>query len=155
MPDEDDQYSMMHQLRFAHKHLTRDINLGTVRDSLTFLGGGGGAKTEKGYPQEDISLFYMLLSAHFVSAVFLFGEKMIEGYHNFPVLHGFFTNLLCTCFYTLIVIYCIFKNRVIKHDDEKNGDNTACESLVEAWLNFEVRVMMMWLIACAIFLFYG
>ena len=74
---------------------------------------GGGKKKEYKLPLENMSLFYMLMCAHFISAIFLYGEKMVEGYHNFPVLHGFFTNMICTCFYTLVIIYCIYKERML------------------------------------------
>lgn len=110
------EYYLQDTLKFGVNHLA-NLDLGTWEDSLTFLGGGGGGDKVYKYPTADISLFYMLLSAHFISAIFLFGEKMVSRYHNFPVLHGFFTNMICTCFYTLVIIYCIYKDRMLINDN--------------------------------------
>jgi len=138
-------------MQFGYDHLS-NLDLGSIEDSLTFLGAGGKDKIYK-YPVSDISLFYMLLSAHFISAIFLFGEKVVEKYHNFPVLHGFFTNMICTCFYTLVVIYCLYKERMLINNTGKQPFE--CDSLVTAWLKFEIRILLMWLISCSIFLLYG
>jgi len=127
------------------------MDLGKITGHLTSLAGGGSKEPE--YPMEDMSLFYTLLSAHFICAIFLYGEKMVSTYHNFPVLHGFFTNMISTCFYTLVIIYCIYKERMLVN--EPYQDDPICDSMVEGWLRFEIRIMLMWLSACAIFLLYA
>ena len=146
------EYYLRDVLSFGYQHLKNLDYKGAITHELTMLSGGGAEETASEYPVPDITLFYMLLSAHFISALFLFGEKYTSRYHNFPVLHGFFTNMICTCFYTLVVIYCIFKERYLK---VKYPDSPECFTLVQAWLRFEIYILLTWLLACALFLLYA
>lgn len=34
-------------------------------------------------------------------------------------------------------------------------DSVSCDNMVEGWLKFEIRILLMWLSACAIFLLYA
>ena len=42
-----------------------------------------------------------------------------------------------------------------RKDEYEDVDSTMCDNLVEGWLRYEIRVMLFWLTACAMFLLYG
>ena len=68
------------------------------------------------------------------------------------MLQGFFTNCICTCGYILVVIYCIYKERMLIM---KHPDVLYCDTLVAGWLKFEIRILFTWLASCSLFLLYG
>jgi len=64
------------------------------------------------------------------------------------MLYGMFTQTFAVTFYFVMIIYCIYKNRMISGGQ----DFVDCDTIPEGWIRFEIRVFLYWLVSCAIFL---
>lgn len=106
------------------------------------------------YPFEDITIFFSLMASHLIAALFLFLFEMVRYFNINPVLSGATANLVVSFFYILTIIYVIYKNRMIVSSMSED-DAAKCDSLVEAWLKYEVRTSLMWIVSSMIFLLYS
>ena len=144
---------MRYTLDDGFTHLTNFNYKEFLVDELTMLGGGGSSQVN--VPIPNITLFYLLMVVHAVATVLLFIEAGLIKYEKhfakccnltLRQFYGFFSNSLCTFFYLIVILYCIFKQRLFADD---------CDTYVESWLKFEIRILNCWLVSCAIFLFYA
>jgi len=93
------------------------------------------------------------MAVHVGSCLLMFSSDLLTYLNKFPVWLNGTTCALVSYNYILTMVYYIFKNRLLvsKLSEE---DTIRCDSLVEAWLRFEVRVIMMWIFSCSAFLLY-
>lgn len=92
--------------------------------------------------------------AHLVAGVIMLTFEILHRYNIQPIMSGAVTSLLVSFLYILMIIYVIWKNRMLV-TDISDYDSTFCDSLIEGWLRFEVRVSLMWIVSTMVFLLYS
>lgn len=93
--------------------------------------------------------------SHLVAGLLMLVFDVIKYFNINPIISGATTNLVVSMFYIMTIIYVIWKNRMLVTNLSEVGNMTYCDSLLEAWLRFEVRVSLMWIVSTMFFLLYS
>ena len=79
--------------------------------------------------------------------VYILHRESSEG-----VLLGLFSQIFGISFYLSVILYNIWKRKLMDFAGDSPHEQKYCETLVAGWLRFEIRIFMGWLVSCAIFL---
>ena len=98
----------------------------------------------------DMTLFYGLLITHSLCFSAMIAGSIAKKFKMLEIPTEFFRNVICSFLYISIIIYCIFKDRLVEDDYTHSVTNDR----VQQWILYEIGTFFCWLISSALFLQY-
>jgi hypothetical protein len=65
---------------------------------------------------------------------------------------GLMTYMVGVSFYMMMIIYAIWKRKLVNVDQMNDEEKKYCDTLVVGWIRFEIRLFIAWMVSCAVFL---
>ena len=95
-----------------------------------------------------MSLFYMLMITHSLCFIAMIASSVAKKLKFGEIVFEFFRNVICSFLYISIIIYCIFKDRLVEDDYTVSVTNDR----VQQWILFEIGTFFGWIFASVLFL---